>query len=120
VEGAEEVDAFLAGLPDDQRTALGHLREVIRGAAPGATEGLGYGVPAFKLNGRPLVSYGAGKGHCAFYVQSPDVMQAHAEDLEGYQLGKGSIRFQPDAPLPDSLVRTLVEARIAEVGSGAR
>ncbi|MGH2540075.1 MAG: iron chaperone [Actinomycetota bacterium] len=115
-QGAAEVDAFLAALPDDQRKALGDLRTVIRAAAPTATEGLGYGVPAFKLNGRPFVSYGAGKAHCAFYVQSPGVMEAHAADLEGYELGKGSIRFQPEAPLPDALVRTLVEARIAELG----
>ena len=94
-EGAAEVDAFLAALPDDQRGALIDLRNAIRTAAPPtATEGLSYGVPAFKLNGRPLVSYGAGKAHCAFYVMSTDVIEAHAAELEGFDLsGKARSAF---------------------------
>lgn len=109
-----DVNAFLANLPDEQRAALQSLRETIRAAAPDAVEVISYGVPAFKLRGRPLVSYGAGKGHCAFYVQSPAVMEAHAAQLEGLPQGRGSIRFQPDAPLPAELVARLVKARIAE------
>lgn len=115
-EDTARIDAFLAALPDDQREALTDLRGLIRSHAPTATEAISYGVPAFKLNGRPLVSYGAGKGHCALYVMSTGVIDAHRADLEGYELGKGSIRFQPEAPLPEALVRTLVDARIAELG----
>jgi uncharacterized protein YdhG (YjbR/CyaY superfamily) len=69
--GSVEVDAFLAALPVEARTALRRLREVIASAAPEAVEAIAYGVPAFKYRGRPLVSFGAGKGHCAFYVQVP-------------------------------------------------
>lgn len=109
------IEAYLANLPEDQRVALEHLRRTIAKAAPAATEAISYGVPAFKLHGRPLVSYGAGKAHCAFYLMSTGVMDAHLAELRGYQLGKGSIRFQPDSPLPEALVRTLVAARIAEL-----
>ena len=109
-----DVDAFLARLPDDHRAALQSLRETIRAAAPDAVELMNYGVPAFKLHGRPLVSYGAGTGHCAFYVQSPAVMKAHAAELDGWPRGRGSIRFQPEQPLPADLVVALVKARIAE------
>ena len=77
-------------------------------------EGIGYGVPAFKYRGRPLVSFGAAKSHCAFYVQSPAVMDAHKDDLAGYDTSKGTIRFVPDTPLPDELVTKLVRARMAE------
>ncbi|MEX0864629.1 MAG: DUF1801 domain-containing protein [Acidimicrobiia bacterium] len=108
------VDAFLAAAPDDQRAALEQLRAVIKAAAPEAVEGLGYGVPAFKYLGRPLVSYGAAKAHCAFYVQSPAVMEAHAHLVEGYDTSKGTIRFQAHQPLPADLVTTLVRARMAE------
>lgn len=111
---AGSVEEYLAALPKDQRAALEGLRGVIRAAVPGATEGIGYGVPAFKLRGRPLVSYGAGKAHCSFYVQSPAVMEAHAGELAGFRTSKGTIHFDPDAPIPVDLVRRLVRARIAE------
>jgi uncharacterized protein YdhG (YjbR/CyaY superfamily) len=111
---ATTIDEFLAGLPDDQRDALEHLRGVIREAAPRATEAIAYGVPAFQLEGRPFVSFGAAKNHCSFYVQSPEVMQAYAEELAGFRTAKGTVHFTPDRPIPDDLVRRLVLARVAE------
>jgi uncharacterized protein YdhG (YjbR/CyaY superfamily) len=111
---ASEVDTFLAGLPAELREALEGLRRTIAKTAPEAVEGIAYGVPAFKYRGRPLVSFGAGKEHCSFYVQSPAVMAAHRDELAGYDTSKGTVRFAPDQPLPAALVKTLVEARIAE------
>ncbi len=115
-----EVEAFLADLPDDRRTALLALRDVIAEAAPDAVESLSYGVPAFKYRGRPLVSYGSSKTHCSFYVQSPAVMEAHRDDLEGYDTAKGTVHFTPEAPLPSQLVQKLVSARIAETDAAAK
>lgn len=109
-----QVDDVLAAMPADVRAALERLRRVIAGAAPEAVEAIAYGVPAFKYKGRPLVSYGAGKNHAAFYVQSPAVMEAHAADLAGLDTAKGTIRFTPDNPLSDELVTMLVKARLAE------
>ncbi|HSC90214.1 MAG TPA: DUF1801 domain-containing protein [Gaiellaceae bacterium] len=117
--GSAEVDAFLAGLPADVREALEELRRTIAAAAPEAVEGIGYGVPAFRYRGRPLVSFGAGKNHCSFYVQSPAVMDAHREELAGYDTSKGTIRFVAGRPLPAVLVTTLVRARIAETDAAA-
>ena len=76
---AASVEEFLANVPPDQRAALEDLRSVIRRAAPGATELINYGVPMFRLNGKNLVSFAAAKNHCSFYVQSPAVMEAHAD-----------------------------------------
>jgi uncharacterized protein YdhG (YjbR/CyaY superfamily) len=115
-----EIDAFLAALPADVRDALEALRRTIAVAAPDAVEAIAYGVPAFRYRGRPLVSFGAGKGHCAFYVQSPAVMEAHRAALEGYDTAKGTIRFSPDRALPEALVTTLVRARVAETDAPAR
>ena len=115
---AKSVDEFLAAAPPDKRSALDKLRATIRAAAPKATEGISYGVPMFKLGGRPLVSVGYGAAHCSFYVQSPAVMRAHAAELKGYETGKGSIRFSADKPLPAALVTKLVKARVAEVEKG--
>jgi len=117
--GATDVNGFLASLPDDQREALAELRATIRAVVPTATEGISYGIPTFKLDGRPLVAIGASRGHCGFYLMSTGVMDAYRGELTAYDLGKGTIRFQPDAPIPASLVRTLVEARIAENERGA-
>ena len=115
-----EIDAFLAAVPADVQNALEGLRRTIAAAAPDAVEAIAYGVPAFRYRGRPLVSFGAGKGHCAFYVQSPAVMEAHRAELEGYDTGKGTIRFAPDRTLPAALVTRLVRARVAETDAAAR
>jgi uncharacterized protein YdhG (YjbR/CyaY superfamily) len=115
---AKEVDDYLAAVPEDARAALETLRKTIRAAAPEAAEVISYQVPMFKHRGRPLVSFGATKNHCAFYVMSPDVVSAHASELEGYETGKGSIRFPAGKPLPAALVKKLVKARIAEIEAG--
>jgi uncharacterized protein YdhG (YjbR/CyaY superfamily) len=114
-----EIDAFLARLPDDVRAALENLRRTIARAAPEAVEVIAYGVPAFKYRGRPLVSFGAGKSHCSFYVQSPAVMDAHRDELAAYDTAKGTIRFTPEKPLPEGLVTKLVKARMAETDAAA-
>ncbi len=111
------VDEYLAALSDDQRTALERLRKTIRAAAPKAEECLSYQLPAFRLNGRMLVAFGATASHCAFYPMSAATVAAHPDDLKGYDTSKGTIRFQADHPLPAALVRKLVKARIAESGS---
>jgi uncharacterized protein YdhG (YjbR/CyaY superfamily) len=110
-----DVEAYLASVPADARAALRKLREAVAAAAPGAEEGFSYGLPAFRLDGRPLVCYGASKRHCSFYPMSPAVITAHAADLEGFDTSKGTIRFAAGKPLPSALVRKLVRARIAEL-----
>jgi uncharacterized protein YdhG (YjbR/CyaY superfamily) len=107
-------DAYLAALDSEQRAALEKLRKTIRAAAPKAEECISYGVPAFRLNGKFLVALAAARNHCSFYPGS--AVQAFRADLKGYETSKGTIRFQPNKPLPSSLVRKLVKARIAKGG----
>jgi uncharacterized protein YdhG (YjbR/CyaY superfamily) len=109
----ESVADYLASLPADARAALLKLRKTIQSSAPRATEEISYQVPTFKQNGG-LVAYAAFPDHCSFFVMSTEVMRAHATELKGYAVGKGSIRFPADKPLPASLVRKLVKARIVE------
>jgi uncharacterized protein YdhG (YjbR/CyaY superfamily) len=115
-----EIDKALAPLPEDARSSLEALRRTIGAAAPDAVEAISYGVPAFKYRGRPLVSLGAAKNHCSFYVQSPAVMDAHHDELASYDTSKGTIRFRPGAPPPDSLITKLVRARMAETDAAAK
>jgi uncharacterized protein YdhG (YjbR/CyaY superfamily) len=110
---AKTIDEYLAALGDHQRATLEKLRQAIRAAAPGAEECISYGLPAFRLNG-VLVGFGASANHCAFYPMSGTAVAAHKDELEAYDTSKGTIRFQPDKPLPVALVRKIVRARIAE------
>ena len=109
----EKVTAYLETLSEDQRGALENLRRVIRDALPEAEECISYGVPAFCLNGRPLVSYGASRKHCAFYPMDPTILSSHLSELTGFETSKGTIRFQPDAPIPRSVVQQIVRERAA-------
>ena len=112
------VDEYLAALSSDKRAALERLRKDILAAAPGAEECISYQIPGFRFDGRMLVWFGASANHCAFYPGA--VVDAHKKELEGYDTSKGTIRFQPDKPLPVTLVRKLVKARIAKNAAGRR
>jgi uncharacterized protein YdhG (YjbR/CyaY superfamily) len=111
---AETIDEYLAGLSDDHREVLERLRRTIRAAAPKAEECISYQLPAFRLDGKVLVLFGATASHCAFYPGSGTAVQAHKKELEAYKTSKGAIHFQPESPLPASLVRKLVKYRMAE------
>ena len=109
----QTIEEYLAPLSNEKRAALEKLRRAIKSAAPNAEECISYQIPAFRLGGRMLVAFGAAANHCAFYAGSSPV-EAHKDELKAYDTSKGTIRFQADKPLPASLVRKLVKARIAE------
>jgi len=111
-----QVRTYLAALPADARRHVQQLREAIRAAAPGAVESFGYGMPAFALDGKPFIWYGAWKHHSSLYPLSKATASALAAEVKGYETsGKGTIRFRLDQPLPTDLVTRLVQARIAEL-----
>ncbi len=114
-KGGKNVDAYLAALSEGDRQALENLRVAIRKAVPEAEEGFSYGVPAFKVRGKPLVCYAAFKNHCGFYPMSPDVLGMFAGELIDYITAKGTIRFDPKKPLPVSLVQKIVRERLKEM-----
>jgi uncharacterized protein YdhG (YjbR/CyaY superfamily) len=112
------VDDYLARVKHaDKRAALQRLREMIKAAAPKAEEGISYRIPVFRQHGM-LVGFGATRNHCAFYLLSNSTIADHKEELKGYDVSTGTIRFQPEAPLPVALVRKLVKARIKENEAG--
>jgi uncharacterized protein YdhG (YjbR/CyaY superfamily) len=111
----KSVEEYLDALPDDSRATLEKIRQAIKVAAPMATEKIGYGMPGFSHDGRYLVYYAAFKDHCSFFPASNGVMQEFAKELERYEVSKGTIRFPIGKPLPATLVKKLVKARVREI-----
>jgi uncharacterized protein YdhG (YjbR/CyaY superfamily) len=109
----QNIDEYLATLNAKQRAALEKLRKAIKAAAPAAEECISYQLPSFRFGGKVIVWFGATTNHCAFYPGALPI-RAHKAELEAYDTSKGTIRFQPDKPLPAALVRKLVKTRIAE------
>ena len=111
------VDEYLAGVRAEQRVALEKVRKVIKAAAPRAEECISYQLPAFRLDGRLLVHIGAASKHCALYGALP---RAGLEmELARFDTSKGTIRFTPEAPIPATLVRKLIKARIAQLAEAS-
>ena len=110
----EEIDAYLAALPEDDRSALESLRSIIRGTAPDCTERVSYGIPIFRLN-KDLVGISAQKNHCSLHTMSPPLTKAMAEALEGVKVSGATIHFTPENPLPRELVVEIVRERVATI-----
>ena len=108
------IDQYLANVKPSNRKTLHKLRQTIQTAVPNAEECISYGIPAFRLNGRSLVFFGAWRSHCAFYPGSAATLKNFRNELKNFQTSKGTIRFSPDKPLPVALVKKLVKMRIAE------
>ncbi len=106
---------YLAGLEPDQRAALQHVVDVARRVAPDADEGTSYGMPALRLDGRPLLGITAAARHLSLFPFSPAVVEAVAPDLAGHSLSKGTIRFSADQQLPDDVIERIVVLRRAEL-----
>ena len=108
------IDEYFANVGPDYRKTLQKLRQTIQAAAPKAEECISYGIPAFRLDHRFLVFFGAWANHCAFYPGSAATLKNFRNELRNFQTSKGTIHFSPDKPLPAALVRKLVKTRIAE------
>jgi uncharacterized protein YdhG (YjbR/CyaY superfamily) len=109
----KSVEEYLARVPEPARGTLKKMRAAIRSEVPReATETISYGMPAFKHKGM-LVWFAAFKDHCSFFPTA-SVIEAFQKELKGYPTSKGTIQFPTDKPLPTTLVKKLVRARVAQ------
>jgi len=109
------IDQYLDGLDVENRAALEKVRRAIRAAAPAAEECISYGMPAFRLEGKLIAGFRAAAKHCSYHPMSGATVATLGAELAAYETGPGTIRFAAASPLPATLVRKLVKARIAEV-----
>ena len=112
------VDEYLDEAPEPHQSTLRSLRETLRSILPDATEAMAYGVPALKVGGKAVAGYAHLKNHCSYFPHSGSVIEQLAEELEGYETSKGTLRFPVGESLPEELVRRLVEVRLADLGLG--
>jgi uncharacterized protein YdhG (YjbR/CyaY superfamily) len=110
---AKNVDEYLAAAPEEVRPVLEKLRRTIRAAAPKAEEVISYQIPMFKYHG-PLVFFAAFRNHCSFYVVSKPIMETFSSELKPWDTSGTTIHFSAKNPLPASLVKKIVKARIEE------
>ncbi|WP_407317768.1 DUF1801 domain-containing protein [Isoptericola halotolerans] len=110
-----EVSEYVESLDGAAQEAVGRILARARSLVPDAEEGTGYGMPALRYGGSPLISVVETRKHVGVYPFSPSVIEALADDLRGYHVTKGSIGFQPDRPLPDHVVDRLVALRRDEI-----
>jgi uncharacterized protein YdhG (YjbR/CyaY superfamily) len=115
VKKPRTIDEYLAGQDAESRAALQKVRRAILAVTPKAEECISYGMPAFRLNGKLIAGFRAAAKHCSFHPMSGTTVATLQVELLEYDTSPGTIRFSARDPLPDTLVRKLVKARLAEI-----
>jgi uncharacterized protein YdhG (YjbR/CyaY superfamily) len=108
------IDEYLAGVSPTSRVLLQQLRKTIHAVVPEVEECISYRMPAFRHDGRVIAGFSATSNGCSYYPFSGRTLKTLARDIEGYSTTKGALHFGTEKPLPTSLVRKLLKARIAE------
>ena len=113
---AEDIDGYLASVEEPKRSTLEALRRSILEAAPDAEQCITYGMPGFKVRGRTIAGFAAFTDHLSYLPHSGSVLGELGDEVAGYRTTKGSLHFPVDQPLPDQLVRRLVETKMRQLG----
>jgi uncharacterized protein YdhG (YjbR/CyaY superfamily) len=117
---ASDVDEYLQGIEEPKRSTLETLRRTILEVAPDAEQVISYRVPAFRVQGKTIAGFAAFTKHLSYLPFSGSVLPQFADELAGYTMTKSALHFPVDRPLPKTLVKKLIAARVAEVRSGQR
>ncbi len=112
--GFKNIDEYFAGFPEKVQNMLQKIRKLIIETVPAATETIAYGMPAYKLNKKPLVYFAGYNKHIGFYA-TPTGHLEFAKELSIYKQGKGSVQFPLDKPIPYDLIKRILIFRKNEV-----
>ena len=113
---AADIDGYLASVEEPKRGTLEALRRSILEVIPQAEQCISYGMPAFKVRGKTVAGFAAFTDHLSYLPHSGSVLGELGDEVAGYRTTKGSLHFPVDQPLPDPLVRRLVEAKLRQLG----
>ena len=108
------VDEYIAGFPARAAARLEELRELSRHAAPNATEALKWGHPAMVHSAGTILFVYSAHTHHANITFTPSTREAFAEELAGFDTGKGSVKLPYDDPVPVELLQRMIVHRIRE------
>lgn len=108
------VEEYINQFDNETQTRLLVLRDLVRNEAPGAVEGMSYGLIDYKLNKKPLVYFGAFPKHIGFYA-TPNGHEAFVREFASYKQGKGSVQFPHDQELPTELIRRVIRYRVEQL-----
>jgi uncharacterized protein YdhG (YjbR/CyaY superfamily) len=117
---AKSVDEYIAAQPEAIRPKLEQVRAAIRGAVPEALEGIGYGVPGYKLHGKPMLYFAGFKEHYSLFAASGTFFAALEDELRGYDLRKGTVHFPLTKPVPVKLISRIAKLRAAGIAAAAK
>ena len=115
---AKEIDDYITQIEEPKRSTLLALRETIVSLLPEAEQCIAYGMPAFRVNGKVIAGFAAFKNHLAYLPHSGSVFSELRDELAGYETTSGSLHFPIDRPLPEPLVKKLIEVRLRQAGVG--
>src|SRR5262245_55859855 len=108
------VDDYIAAQPVASRRVLTRVRRSIRAAVPDADEAISYGIPAYKLNGRPVVYFAGWRRHYSLYPCTAVLVAALGKALAPYEIAKGTIRFPLSEPVPVKLIEEIARRRAGD------
>lgn len=114
------IEEYLASVSPDRRAALEKLRRSILSIVPDAEECISYSMPAFRHEGHVVAGFLATAKGCSYFPFSGSTLSTLSSELAGYDTTKSALHFHPARPLPKTLVRKLLAARIAELETPAK
>jgi uncharacterized protein YdhG (YjbR/CyaY superfamily) len=114
----DEIDDYLAKLEEPKRSTLDGLRKTILAVVPEAEECISYQVPAFRVDGEVIAGFAAFKNHLSYLPFSGSVLKQLAGELEGYDKTLSALHFPVDRPLPEALVKKLINIRLGQLRRG--
>lgn len=112
--GYKSVDDYIAAQPAPARSVLQRVRATIRKALPGATEGISYQIPIYKLDGRMVLYFAGFQRHYSIYPATARVVGALKKELTGLLHSKATIRFSLADAVPTRLISRIAKLRAAE------
>jgi uncharacterized protein YdhG (YjbR/CyaY superfamily) len=116
----KSVDDYIAAQPQAAQQVLGRVRSTIRAALPRAEEVISYQIPAYRFEGRPVLYFAGWKQHYSLYPAGERLVAAFKQELAGYTISKGTIRFPLDAPVPVRLIARIARFRANEQAERAK